>query len=147
MNAKTMRFLKHYCLLWAAFCIIFTLAIFTLELIEGNKITTTEYFGLRNLGFVIIFLEFIGINIIYPISFFPLTLLLNWLVRSNIAAIILFTIIGCVSGWWIFQKLYADFDNYFVDGYGLNVSTAIILFGVAALLYCISNAWLIKIVK
>lgn len=147
MNEKTKKLLKHYSLLWAGFCIIFTLAIFALELIEGNKITTTEYYGLMNLGFVIIFIEFIAILIFYPITFFPITLLFNWFIRSNIAAVVLFTIMGCVSGWWIFQKLYADFDNYFVDGYGLNVSTAIILFGAAALLYGILNAWLRRIVK
>lgn len=147
MNEKTKKLIKHYSLLWAGFCIIFTIAIFALELIEGNKITTTEYYGLMNLGFVIIFIEFIAILIFYPITFFPITLLFNWLVRSNIVAVVLFTIMGCVSGWWIFQKLYADFDNYFVDGYGLNVSTAIILFGAAALLYGILNAWLRRIVK
>jgi len=135
MSEPTMKFLKHNILLWIAFCFLFTLAIFGLELIEGNKITTTEYYGLRNLAFVIIFIEFISIIIIYPVSFFLLTLLLNWLVRSNIIKIIVYTLIGGASGVWIFQLLYGDFDNYYVNGYGLNVSTSIILFCVAAFLY------------
>lgn len=135
MSETTVRFLKHYILLWVAFCFIFTLAIFGLELLEGNKITTTEYYGLRNLGFVIIFMEFIGILIIYPISFFPLTILLNWLLRSNLVKVSIYIFAGGLSGCWIFHILYGDFDNYFVTGYGLHQSTSIILFCVAALLY------------
>lgn len=128
MSEPTVRFLKHYILLWVAFCFLFTLAIFGLELIEGNKITTTEYYGLRNLGFTIIFIEFIGIVIFYPISFFPLTLLLNWLVRSNVIKFIIYTFAGGLSGLWIFHLLYGNFGNYFVNGYGLNQETAILLF-------------------
>ena len=135
MSESTVKFLKYYVLLWIVFCFIFTLAALGLELIEGNKITTTLYYGLNNLGFVIIFLEFIGIIIIYPISFFPLSLLLNWLVRSNIAKMIIYTFAGGASGLWIFQILYGDLDNYYVTGYGLNISTSIILFGIAAFLY------------
>lgn len=135
MSESTVRFLKHHILLWIVFCVIFTLAALGIELLEGNKITTTEYYGLMNLGFVIIFLEFIGILIMYPMTFFQLTLLLNWQVRSNILKIVIYTVAGGASGLWIFQLLYGDFDNYFVTGYGLNVSTSIVIFSFAAFLY------------
>jgi len=147
MSEPTMKFLKHHILLWIVFCFVFTLAVLGLELLEGNKITTTEYYGLSNLGFVIIFIEFIGILIVYPITFFPLTLLLHWLVRSNILKTVIYTVAGGASGLWIFQLLYGDFDNYFVTGYGLDVSTSIILFCVAALLYSGADLLLRKTTK
>ncbi|WP_202081726.1 hypothetical protein [Caldalkalibacillus salinus] len=125
----------HYLIMWGVFTILFTLATVGLEILEGNKIKTTEYYGLMNLGFLmfIVFYFIFGL-IIYPISFLPLTFLANKFVNSTIVRIVIYSIIGGISGIGAFNRLYG---GYFINRYELNISSAIIVFGVSGLIYAL----------
>lgn len=125
-----MRAVKHI-MLWIISTVVFTLASSGLELIEGDKITTTEYYGFRNIGFVIIFLNFLFSSVLYPIVLFPL----SWIARkiSNpFISRVMILILSAIGGYVFFYKAYND---RFILEYHLNSSTAIILFGIAGFVY------------
>ena len=46
--------------------------------IEGYKIATTEYYGLRNLGFVLVIIPILLSSLVYPVIVLPL----SWLIGS-----------------------------------------------------------------
>ncbi|OZQ64743.1 hypothetical protein CA600_16120 [Paenibacillus sp. VTT E-133280] len=73
-----MRVVKHI-MLWFVSTILFTLATFGLELWKGNKISTAEYYGVQNIGFVFIFLAFLFSAVLYPIIIFPF----SWVVHKS----------------------------------------------------------------
>lgn len=123
--------------MWGFFTILFTFAILGLEIFEGNKITTTEYYGLRNMGIIFILFHFIIGLIIYPISFFPLSFLINKFLNILIVRLVIYSLIGVFSGIWTFNRLYGFADGYFINGYELNMSSAIIIFGVSGLVYAL----------
>jgi len=122
----------RYVLLWAAFVVLFVGAIWTLELLEGNKITTTEYYGLRNLGGSFIYYFFLAAVFVYPIALMPLAFILNRLVRYWWLRVPLYAGIGAFAGLRIFRMLYND---SFVAQYELRTGSAVIAFGLLGLLY------------
>lgn len=132
-----MKQFKHHLIMWGVFTILFTLANVGLEILEGNKITTTEYYGLRNTGIIFIQFHFIFGLIIYPISFLPLTFLANKFVNSFILRVVIYSLIGGISGIWATNRLYGFRDGYFINGYELNISSGIIVFGVSGLIYAL----------
>lgn len=131
-------YVRRYILLWLCFIILFFAAALGLELIEGYKITTTEYHGLRYLGVAILFIMLTGGIVFYFISFLPLTILLDWLIRPLVVRLALYMIAGAFGGLFIFLKQYGAF---LLDGrgYGLNALTPCVLFGAAGLLYGICD--------
>ena len=135
---------KHYLTLWGVFIILFTLANVGLEILEGNKITTTEYYGLRNIGIMFILFHFILGFIIYPISFLPLTYLTNKFVNSSIVRVVIYSLIGGISGVWAFNRLYGYVGDYYINGYELNISSAIIVFGVSGFIYALVDYYIFK---
>lgn len=125
-----MRAVKHI-MLWFVSTILFTLSAFGLELLEGGKISTTEYFGFQNIGFVFIFLVFLFSAVLYPIVIFPL----SWVIRkiaSPFISRVMILILSGIGGYFFFYKAY---DERFIGEYHLNSSIAVILFGVAGFIY------------
>jgi len=122
--------------MWIIFSVIFTIAALGLEIIEGYKITTTAYYGLKNAGVAIIIFNFIFCMFIYPISFLLLTYIVNRYIKHYlIIKSIVYTIAGGLSGIWAFNKIYGYAEGSFIKGYNLNINTSIVLFSIAGLLY------------
>lgn len=135
---------KQYGVMWVVFIILVSIGAFGLEVMEGYKIMTTEYYGHKNLGdmyFAIIFL-FISLpaSVLYFVTVLPLSILLRkgdgitLLVRT-----VIFCILGAAGGKWVFHKQYND---YFIKGYELIELIAIIIFGVTGLAYSIIDGFL-----
>ncbi|WP_127534477.1 hypothetical protein [Paenibacillus kobensis] len=127
-------------MLWPVFAVMFVCAVWSLELIEGNKITTTEYYGLRNLGGGFLYYFFIIAAFLYPIAVLPLMFILHRWVRFAWLRTVLYTSLGVFVGWRIFRFLYEQF----VSQYELNASSALIIFGLLGLLYGILDAFMAK---
>jgi len=137
-SKHSIRF-KHYAVMWAVYAILFTAALFALELTEGNKITTTEYYGLRNIGPVyLVMLASIPV-VLYPVTLMPLTMLLGRFVHPLLPRLLIYAALGCAAGYRIFHGMYEFADGYFIRGYGLNQSTGIWMFGTAGLLYGLAD--------
>lgn len=132
-----MKINRYHFEMWIVFSIIFTFAALGLELIEGYKITTTAFYGLKNAGPVLVLYYFTFYMMLYPVSVLPLTLIVNrYIKRSNqILKSIVYIIGGGLFGAWFFDKVYGHADGSFIRGYNLNISTSIILFSIAGLLY------------
>ncbi|MCM3630962.1 hypothetical protein M3194_26905 [Paenibacillus glycanilyticus] len=133
-----------YLWLWIVFAIVFTLAAIGLELLEGNKITTTEYYGLRNMGSIFVAFCLLCSIVFYLITFLPLTFLCTRFVKFLLGRMIIYTIAGAVGGIWVFDQFYALDDDYYVKGYGLNLNSAMILFGLAGFIYAWMDRYLEK---
>ncbi|NIK76482.1 hypothetical protein FHS15_001607 [Paenibacillus castaneae] len=133
-----MRIVKHI-ILWF-FCIIcFTIAAVSLEMLEGFKITTTEYYGLRNLGLSFIFMVFLVSLILYPIFLFPLSWVIRFFVKSLVGKVFIFSCLGVIGGILLFHELY---DDYFVLEYVLNMRSSILLFGFFGFIYALLENYL-----
>lgn len=137
-----MKNLKHYLIMWIAFGVLFTIARFGLEVLEGTKITTTEFMGLRDLGLFFMFIMATFVFLLYPISFLPLTIIISKFVKSLIVKVVIFTCIGGMIGVLAFKEAYSWQDDYFIVGYDLRISTAIIIFSIAGLLYALVENFL-----
>ncbi|NIK72017.1 MULTISPECIES: hypothetical protein [unclassified Paenibacillus] len=131
-----------YIWLWAVYIFLFTAAAIGLEILEGNKITTTEYYGLRNMGSIFVMFCLLSSIALYVVTFLPLTLLLTRFVKLLPARIILYSIAGGIVGIWVFDQFYDLGDEYYVKGYGLNVNSALILFGLAGFVYAVTDTYL-----
>ncbi|MGG3504064.1 hypothetical protein ABES58_01145 [Paenibacillus lautus] len=128
----------RYFLLWFVFIWMFTGAIVGLEYIEGYKIATTEYYGLRNMGLVLVIIPIFLSSILYPVIVLPLSWLIG-MIRWVRASLILYALLYAVmwAGAWALL-FYESYEVRFIQEYELYVSTAIILFGVVGLVY----AWI-----
>ncbi len=126
---------KHYSILWAAYAILITAALFGLEIAEGNKITTIEYYGLRNMGPIYLFMLSALAVVLYPIVCLPLTMLLGRFVRLMVLRMIIYAVLGGTAGYYIFHGMYDYGEGYFIRGYGLDENTGVLVFGAAGLLY------------
>lgn len=112
---------------------------------EGNKITTTAYYGLKSIGVLFIFFIYLFSVILYSIIFLPLTLIINRYFNSNgILKIIIFPFSGCLCGIWTY-KLYGYTNGWLIRGYDLSINSAIILYSLAGLIYSIFDYSLRKI--
>ncbi|WHY21592.1 hypothetical protein QNH28_11670 [Paenibacillus sp. G2S3] len=135
----TLRVVEHI-MLWFVSTILFTLAFFGLELLEGHKISTTEYYGFQNIGFVFIFLAFLFSAVLYPIVIFPLSWVVRMIANPLISRILILLLSG-IGGYIFFYKVY---DERFIREYHLNSSIAIILFGIAGSIYVLVDYYLDK---
>ncbi|WP_274366256.1 hypothetical protein [Paenibacillus thermotolerans] len=132
-----MRAVKHI-ILWIASMILFIMASLGLELLEGNKITTSEYYGLRNIGLLFVALIILKSTVVYPLMLWPLSRLAQMLANPLLSRI--FILVLCsFGGYALFHKSY---DEYFVRQYGLNVGTAVILFGMAGIFYLLADYYM-----
>ncbi|WP_145321788.1 hypothetical protein [Paenibacillus xylanexedens] len=118
---------QRYMVLGLMFIGISVTAFLVLERIEGYQITTTEYYGLRNLGGLIYILSLILGFGHYLLAFYVVILSpISWLLRKYVG-----------FGWgglWVFDLMYSP---YFVNGYHLNRMTCVWIFAVAGLVYAI----------
>lgn len=132
-----MRVAKYF-VLWFVFIWMFTGAIVGLEYIEGYKIATTEYYGLRNMGLVMVIIPIFLSSILYPVIVLPLSWVIGmvrWVRASLTLYALLYAVMWAGAGAFLFYESYAA---RFIQEYELHVSTAIILFGVVGLVY----AWI-----
>ena len=60
--------------MWVPFGLLFSIAVFELEIVEGNKIRTHEYMGLHELRAIYLFFMGSLVFIAYPISFFVINI-------------------------------------------------------------------------
>ncbi|GGF60111.1 hypothetical protein GCM10010912_01700 [Paenibacillus albidus] len=131
--------IRHYLFMWFNFMVLFTLASFALEVLEGNKITTTEYWGLRDLGLVFPFLWASAAFVIYPVLVLPVSWVMHRWIRTLPLRILLFTCLGAAGGLLIFRESY---NEYFVHGYQLQRSTAALTFGIMGFCYTLVDRYL-----
>lgn len=138
-----MKVFKHSIRMSLIFSILFLLATIGLELIEGYKITTTAYYGLKNIGVGFIIPIYILCIIIYFITFFPLTFFINKYIRNKlILRMIIYLLTSWLIGIWSFDKLYGHANGSFIKGYELNINNAIILYVMAGLVYSLFDYYL-----
>lgn len=131
--------IQRFVVLGLLFIAIFFTALIVLEGIEGYQITTTEYYGLRNLGVLIYILSLILGFGHYILAFYVVILSpITWLLRKYVRFLAVRTIIYiCGFGWGgllIFDQVYSP---YFVKGYQLNRMTSVWLFAIAGVVYAI----------
>lgn len=111
-----------------------------LETIEGNRITTTEYYGLKDFGLFYIFIAWAISIIYYPIVGAPITVILHFLKTKLPLSMAISGFLGMVGGVYAFNKLFnSQYDGYFVQQYDLQMSTAIIIFIVAGCAYAAAD--------
>lgn len=132
-----MRAVKHI-MLWGISSVLFTLASFGLELLEGNKISTSEYYGFRNIGFVILFLMWLLSSVLYPIVLFPL----SWVVRKIANPLISRLMILVLSGIGGYVFFHMSYDERFIQEYQLNSRTGIILYVIAGFIYVLVDYYI-----
>ncbi|WP_310830327.1 hypothetical protein [Paenibacillus pedocola] len=134
-----MRAVKHI-MLWVISSVLYTLAYFGLELLEGNKISTTDYYGFRNLGFVTIFLMYLLSSVLYPIVLFPLAWVVRKLANPFIDRLMILALSG-IGGYVLFHMSY---ESRFIEEYHLDSRTAIILYVIAGFIYVLVDYYLEK---
>ncbi|SDS62596.1 hypothetical protein SAMN05444162_1886 [Paenibacillaceae bacterium GAS479] len=130
-----------YVILCVIYFAVFMGALLGVEWIEGRKITSTEYYGLMNLGGGYIILIFFVAVILYVPVVLPLTLIVNRWLRHPLLQGILF--IGLAL--WAGQIQYRNYGEYFIGGYGLQPYTSWWVFGAAGILYTAANVWLTRL--
>ncbi|MBD2861497.1 hypothetical protein [Paenibacillus oceani] len=112
-----MNLFRHYSILWVCFIVLFSAATFGMELLEGYKITTTEYMGIRNVGPILTTLFCIIAAIGYPLTLMLVSMLIRKTVKVPIVHVLVYTLIGALGGVWIFDAFY---PAEFVQRYDLN---------------------------
>ena len=123
-------------MMWLVFAMVLTGAVIGLELIEGDKITSTQYYGLRNMGGIFILFILLCSLVLYPFTCLPLTLLVHRWIRPFSIQLLIFTGVGGICGMWVFDMLYNDPPgSHLRDAYNLHIASAVILFGLAGLVY------------
>ncbi|CAH1199018.1 hypothetical protein PAECIP111893_01209 [Paenibacillus plantiphilus] len=123
---------KHYFLLWVSSTLLLSAAVLGLELLEGNKIRTTEYMGLMDMCPILIVMIGLTAFLLFPLTLVPVSLLIRKWVRISFIIILIYTAAGAAIGRWVFNSLY---DERFIREYGLNSAASIILFLTAGLIY------------
>lgn len=129
-----MKTFMYSLIMWIPFGVLFAIAGFGLEVLEGSKITTSEYMGLRDLGIIYLFVVGSIAFILYPISFLPLSFVLSKFVKSILLKLVFFTFFGGVIGAFAFNILY---NFRFIEEYNLSILSAVSLFSFAGLLYAL----------
>lgn len=140
-----MKNFYHCLIMWIPFVLLFALAGTGLEVLEGNKIRTSEYMiGLRDTGLLFLFLMCSYAFILYPISFLPLTFFMNKLVTHWMLKVVAFTFFGGLIGAFSFEILYG---SRFIEEYELSILNSIIIFGIEGFLYALVENTVKKNIK
>ncbi|XEC94327.1 hypothetical protein AB6A23_23915 [Paenibacillus tarimensis] len=129
----------RYMILWAAFIILFTAAVLGLEFLEGYKIFTTEYYGLRNLGFAFVVIAFLIACVFYPVILLPVSMVIRRIISPFVGRLLIYCLLGGMGGIWVFHTFYSD---DFVSRYQLNISSSILIFGAVGVLYALLDYYL-----
>lgn len=132
-----MRIVKHI-MLWVISSVLFTLASFGLELMEGNKISVSEYYGFRNIGFVVVFLMYLLSSVLYPLVLFPL----SWVVRKIANPFVSRLMIVVLSGIGGYVFFHMSYDDRFIQEFHLNSRTAINLYVIAGFIYVLVDYYI-----
>ncbi|WP_188530689.1 hypothetical protein [Paenibacillus abyssi] len=127
-------YIVRYLILWLAFIILFSAGALGLEWLEGYKITTTEYYGLRNIGFIFIILMFLTASVLYPLVLLPLSIVIGRIVTVSWLRVLLYFCLGGIGGRLIFHLLY---DDRFIREYDLNMVSSILIFGTIGVIYAL----------
>jgi hypothetical protein len=130
-----MEMVKHF-FLWISVIILFVAAAVVLELFEGYKIMTTEYYGLRNIKLIFVFMMFFYALVFYPITLLPISLTIRKVVKSPIIPFFIYSLLGGIGGFFMFQFLYND---SFVVEYDLKMSSSILIFAVVGFIYALTE--------
>jgi hypothetical protein len=131
--------MARYLFMWLAFVVLFSAAVTGLEVWEGNKITTTEYYGLRNIGLIYLAVTVLPAVGLYPVTLLPLSVLIRKVIKPLPVRLFLYGAAGSLGGIRMFRSLY---DDYFVRGYGLNVSSSVLVFGAFGLAYALADHYI-----
>ena len=130
-----MKTFYHCLIMWIPFIVLFALAGFGLEVLEGRKIRTSEYMtGFRDLGVGYMFLMGYFAFILYPISFLPLTFIVSRFMKNWLFKVVTFTLFGGAIGAFSFVIIY---DSRFIEEYNLSIINSMLIFGIASLLYAL----------
>lgn len=130
-----MKIFYHCLIMWIPFIVLFALAGFGLEVLEGRKIKTSEYMtGFRDLGVGYMFLMGSFAFILYPISFLPLTFIVSHFMKNGLFKVVTFTLFGGGIGAFSLAIIY---DWRFIEEYNVSIVTSMIIFGIAGLLYAL----------
>lgn len=129
---------QRFLVLGIEFVIVMLSAVVAVEVLEGYKVTTTEYYGLRNVGHIFFLLIFITFSphvfTFYTVVVSPISWLLRKYVPFIIARVIVYSV-GCgLLGSWVFDQMFRD---HIVETYHLNRTTSIWLFALAGMIYAI----------
>ena len=129
---------QRFLVLGIEFVIVMLSAVVAVEVLEGYKVTTTEYYGLRNVGHIFFLLIFITFSphvfAFYTVVVSPISWLLRKYVPFIIARVIVYSV-GCgLLGSWVFDQMFRD---HIVEIYHLNRTTSIWLFALAGMIYAI----------
>ncbi|MFS0855974.1 hypothetical protein [Paenibacillus taichungensis] len=129
---------QRFLVLGIEFVIVMLSAVVAVEVLEGYKVTTTEYYGLRNVGHIFFLLIFITFSphvfAFYTVVVSPISWLLRKYVPFIIAKVIVYSV-GCgLLGSWVFDQMFRD---HIVETYHLNRTTSIWLFALAGMIYAI----------
>ena len=127
-----MKTFYHCLIMWVPFIVLFALAGYGVEAIEGNKIRTSEYLSL-GIGFYVFIMCSVAF-VFYLVSFLPLTFVVNKFVNALLVKGIIFTFSGGVIGAIAFGKIY---EARFIEEYNLNIMSAVSIFSLAGLLYAL----------
>ncbi|WP_424769323.1 hypothetical protein [Paenibacillus sp. sgz302251] len=105
---------------------------------EGYKIGTSEYYGLRNIGFIFVSMIFLFSTVIYPVFLWPLSWVVGKITNPFIGRVLILILSG-IGGYALFYKAY---DERFIREYDLNSITAIIFFSIAGIIYILVDYFL-----
>ncbi len=121
------------------FIIVFCVGALCLELSEGYKVTTTEYYGLRNIGYIFIAMMLLIASVLYPIVLLPLSIVICRIMTASFGRVLLYSILGVIGGILIFHKFYND---HFIQEYNLNISSSVLIFGAVGFIYALMDNYL-----
>lgn len=127
-------YIRRHLIYGFSFVVLFSVAVWCLELIEGYKITTSEYYGLRNIGFMFIMIMTLMASVFYPVFLLPLSIVISRFVSGVSIRVLLYSILGGIGGTLIFHKLYS---HNFIQEYNLNSTNSIIIFGLVGFIYAL----------
>lgn len=128
-----MRNFMHYLIMWIPFILLVALATFGMEYFEGNKITTTEYLSLNDIGpFFILFIGAAVGFVIYPFTFLPLTILFSLFNVKTFWRYMIAALMGATIGAFYFYNTYSS-DH--INEYGLTPFVPILLFLIIGFVY------------
>lgn len=139
-----MKGFYHCLIMWIPFVLLFTYAIFGLELLEGNKIMLSEHIRLNNPGVFQLLMEIALVIFLYPISFLPLTLIVSEYVQKLILKLLIFTFFGGLLGALVFKII---FNAYLIEEFKLSIFSSIIIFSIAGILYTFVELFFKRAIK
>ncbi|MBW7475452.1 hypothetical protein K0T92_11890 [Paenibacillus oenotherae] len=125
---------KHYFILWMSSTLLLSAAIWGLEKLEGNKITTTEFMGLMDMGFMLLGMLSLVIFMLFPLTLLPISLIVRRFIPFSSMRLTLYPLLGAALGKWVFDSLY---DDRFIQEYQLYPMTSIIVFAAVGLVYAL----------